>query len=235
MDTPERAHSTRDIHSIDTPPSTSHANGSIDEHVALNRSVSTQLQPTATPQYRVYKRRFLGLAQLILLNIVVSWSWLTYAPVSTTASEFFSVSVSTVNWLSTAFLFAFCVATPVTVCTLNRHGPKSAITTAGVLICVGDWIRYAGTRAGSEGSKFGVVMFGQILMGFGQPFVLTAPTQYSNVWFTEKGRVAATAVASLANPLGGALGQLIDPFWCTKPSDVPNMTLWVAVIVCTPL
>lgn len=27
----------------------------------------------AMPAYRVYKRRFWGLAQLVLLNIVVSW------------------------------------------------------------------------------------------------------------------------------------------------------------------
>ena len=35
---------------------------------------------------------------------------------------------------------------------------------------------------------------------------------------------------SLANPFGGALGQLIDPFLATSPSDVPNMTLYIAVI-----
>lgn len=28
---------------------------------------------TSDPVYRVYKRRFFGLAQLVLLNIVVSW------------------------------------------------------------------------------------------------------------------------------------------------------------------
>jgi hypothetical protein len=28
---------------------------------------------SSTPPYKVYKRRFWGLAQLVLLNIVVSW------------------------------------------------------------------------------------------------------------------------------------------------------------------
>jgi len=73
-------------------------------------------------------------------------------------------------------------------------------------------------------------MFGQILTGLAQPFVLSAPTQYSDIWFTPRGRVSATAIASLANPFGGALGQLINPFLCTKPSDVPSMTLYVAII-----
>jgi FLVCR family MFS transporter 7 len=74
-------------------------------------------------------------------------------------------------------------------------------------------------------------MFGQILCGFAQPFVLAAPTRYSDLWFTNRGRVAATAVMSLANPFGGALAQLIDPFWANSASDIPNMVLYIAIIV----
>lgn len=94
--------------------------------------------------YRVYKRRFFGLGQLVLLNVVVSWDvscapfppnppggvshevserlcvkwltrraqWLTFAAVSTTAAEYFGVSATAVNWLSTGFLFAFVAVTP---------------------------------------------------------------------------------------------------------------------------
>jgi FLVCR family MFS transporter 7 len=52
-------------------------------------------------------------------------------------------------------------------------------------------------------------MFGQILIGLGQPFVLAAPTRYSDQWFTESGRVSATALASLANPFGAAVSPYI--------------------------
>ena len=74
-------------------------------------------------------------------------------------------------------------------------------------------------------------MFGQILTGLAQPFVLSAPTRYSDLWFTNRGRVAATAVMSLANPFGGALAQLIDPFWAGSAKDIPNMVLYIAIIV----
>jgi len=73
-------------------------------------------------------------------------------------------------------------------------------------------------------------MFGQILIGLAQPFVLSAPTRYSDLWFTSRGRVSATALASLANPFGGALGQLINPFWATQPTDIPNMVLYISII-----
>jgi hypothetical protein len=85
------------------------------------------------PVYKVYKRRFWGLAQLVLLNIVVSWDvcatsrlihiptlqiadshiqWLTFSSISTTAAEYFDVSESAINWMSTGYLFAFCVVSP---------------------------------------------------------------------------------------------------------------------------
>ncbi|PMD22149.1 MFS general substrate transporter [Hyaloscypha hepaticicola] len=179
--------------------------------------------------YKVYRRRWFGLVQLVLLNIIVSWDWLSFAANSTTTSQYYNVSPSDINWLSTAFLFAFCVATPLVIYTLHHGGPKPSIITASVLILLGNWIRYGATKAGPHGN-FGGVMFGQILIGLAQPFVLSAPTRYSDLWFTNRGRVAATAVMSLANPFGGALAQLIDPIWAGKPGDIPNMVLYIAII-----
>lgn len=200
--------------------------------VFSNESSTPMIPPENTQperqQYRLYKRRFLGLTQLVLLNIVVSWDWLTFAAASTTASHFFNVSQASINWLSTGFLFAFVVVSPLVLWTLNKGGPKPSILAASGLILVGNWIRYGGTRA--QPPKFGVVVFGQILIGFAQPFVLAAPTRYSNLWFSDTGRVSATAVATLANPLGAALGQLIGPIWATNQSGIPNMVLYTAIL-----
>ena len=145
-----------------------------------------------------------------------------------TAATFFSTNPSIINWLSTSFLFAFVVASPFTLYALNKSGPRLAIIIAAALILVGNWLRYGGTR--SQTPNFGLVMFGQILIGFAQPFVLSAPTSYSDLWFSPRGRVSATAIASLANPFGGALGQLINPLLATVPSDIPSMTLYIAII-----
>ncbi|KEQ68942.1 major facilitator superfamily transporter [Aureobasidium namibiae CBS 147.97] len=186
-----------------------------------------------TVQHKLYKERFVGLAVLVLLNIIVSWDWLTFSAVSSTASQFFQLSESAINWLSTGFLFAFVIASPFTIWALHR-GPRTSILSSAVLIFVGNWIRYAGTRSGAHGS-FPVVVLGQIIIGFAQPFVLAAPTRFSDLWFPEKGlfgRVSATAVASLANPLGGALGQLIGPFWASEPKDIPHMVLFTAIVSC---
>ncbi|KAH8599619.1 major facilitator superfamily domain-containing protein [Bisporella sp. PMI_857] len=180
-------------------------------------------------EYKVYKRRWFGLIQLVLLNIVVSWDWLTFSANSTTSARFYGVSVSAINWLSTGFLFAFVAVSPLVILVLHKGGPKLSIMVAAGFILVGNWIRYAGTKAGP---KYGAVMFGQILIGFAQPFVLAAPTRYSDLWFTNRGRVGATALMSLANPLGGALAQLINPEWAGDGDvdQIPNMVLYVSII-----
>lgn len=208
------------------------SNSSSDGHPA-----ATSLTPNETTlengephhAYRVYKRRFFGLFQLVLLNIIVSWDWLTFAAVSDTAADYFNVSQSAINWLSTGFLFAFVVACPSVIHALNKGSPKTAIVIASILVLVGNWIRYAGTKATGSG-RFGAVIVGQIIIGFAQPFVLAIPTRYSQVWFSDSGRVSATALASLANPFGGALGQLIGPLWATDKSGIPALVLYTAVI-----
>lgn len=155
--------------------------------------------------------------------------WLTFAPVASIAAEFFNTTESAVNWFSTAVLFSFVAMVPIVIYTLH-WGPKPSILTAALLMLVGNWIRYAGVKASSP--NFGVVMFGQIMLGFAQPFVLAGPTRYSDMWFTNRGRVAATALMSLSNPFGAAVGQLVIPFWVYKPSDIPNAVLYLAIMVC---
>lgn len=156
---------------------------------------------------------------------------MTFSPVVATAADFFDTSEAAINWLSTAFLLAFVAVVPFVIYTLH-WGPKPSILAASILMLVGNWIRYGGVKAQSH--SFGVVMFGQILIGFSQPFVLAAPTRYSDLWLTSRGRVAATALMSLANPFGAALGQLIIPFWVYSPSDIPNAVLYLAIMVCYP-
>ena len=157
--------------------------------------------------------------------------WLTFAPVAGKAATYYSVPESTINWISTAFFLAFVAVFPIAILVLHRS-LKLSLVIAAVLILVGNWIRYAGaTRSSSSGGSIAHAMAGEIVIGFAQPFILAAPTRYSDLWFTNRGRVAATAVMSLANPFGAALGQLINPLWVSEPGDVSSMVLYVSIIV----
>lgn len=105
---------------------------------------------------------------------------------------------------------------------------------ASAFLLIGNWVRYAGSYS-SSGGHYAVVVVAQVLIGFAQPFILSAPTCYSDMWFTERGRVVATALATLSNPLGAALAQLITPFWVNDAKDVSNAVLYVSIIVSHPV
>lgn len=86
----------------------------------LSGVAEVELQPggdseasSGVVEYKLYKRRFIGLAALCLLNIVVSWGWLTFAPVASLTVEWFELdNESPVNWISTVVLFSYVAATP---------------------------------------------------------------------------------------------------------------------------
>ena len=73
-------------------------------------------------------------------------------------------------------------------------------------------------------------MVGQIVAAFGQPFFLNSPTAYSDSWFSAKARVSMTALMSLANPLGAAIGQFVNSSAVEQPEDMPKMVLYFAII-----
>ena len=108
-------------------------------------------------------------------------------------------------------------------------GLRGSNIVASVLLLVGNWIRFAGTV--SVVKNYGVVMFGQIVIGLAQPFCLSTPSKFSDSWFTDQGRTSATAIATLANPLGAALGQFANPYLAKIPDDLPRMVLIISIIV----
>jgi hypothetical protein len=74
-------------------------------------------------------------------------------------------------------------------------------------------------------------MVGQIITGAGQPFFLNVPTHYSDKWFSATSRVSATALMSLANAIGAAVGQLVNPFLAPNAEDIPNMVLNLTIML----
>lgn len=100
---------------------------------------------------------------------------------------------------------------------LHAHTLKLGMIISASIALAGYWIRYGGAKIGGN-TGFKVTMLGQILLGFAQPFVLSAPTYFSDLWFTSKGRVSATALASLSNPFGAAVCKSCEVLfqWDTK-------------------
>lgn len=159
------------------------------------------------PVYRVYKRRWIGLLELTLLNLAIGWGYTAPGVVSTTAIEWYNITYPELNNLNIASLVVFALPAPFVIWVLNKSGPKLAIIIACVFTVVGNWIVYAGAKT----HNFPVNIAGSVIGALASPFVLSAPTRYSRIWFNDKGRTLATALPSLAYPLGVGIGAMTGP------------------------
>ena len=103
-----------------------------------NHNATVEVDDTVI--YRVYKRRWLGVVIIMLLNIVSSWryapswadltgcSWIAFAPVAGITRDYFGLSSTTpVNWLSTVVLFVYCIVSPLTAYVFHHHGVRIGV------------------------------------------------------------------------------------------------------------
>ena len=126
---------------------------------------------------KTYKRRYFGLLEVALLNMITAWHWTHSAPVVGLVMERFDASIEAVTGFSTAFLFA-CFLGNCPAAIALRRGPKCSMVCCVTIVLAGAWLKYGGTKIGN----FGLAMFGQVLCGFSQPFVLNLPVVYAEHW-----------------------------------------------------
>ncbi|PVH68521.1 MFS general substrate transporter [Cadophora sp. DSE1049] len=174
---------------------------------------------------KVYKRRWFGFVTLALLNLVICWNWVNFAYVGDYVAEWYSTDAATVNWMSTTFLFAGLFGNYPAAVALRRE-TKHAIVAAAVLSTSGCWLKYGGAKI----ANIGLTMFGQLILGFSQPFVINTPVFYSETWFRESTRTTATAVSSIPPIFGGVMASLISPAWIHSPTAVAPTSLYIAII-----
>jgi MFS family permease len=184
-------------------------------------------RPTSAPAitYRTYKRRFFGYALLLLLSLLVSWSFTAFAVVIDITADYFDTTTSTINWFATIWLFCNTIACPPAAWAM-RVSAKRSLVCGAALMLASSWLKYGGTKI----HNMGLAMFGQILSGFASAFICNVPPLYSNEWFSPETRATATAVGCMSNVAGGVMSALVMPVWVNDLSDVPITVLWTSVI-----
>lgn len=185
-----------------------------------------QQSPVDFTVFRTYRRRWIGVAIICVLNFMSAFSILVYAPVSDITRQYFGFgSLTPINWLYIGCAFVYVIASPVSVWIIERSAKAGLVVGAFVLIFA-SWLRYVGIQLKS----YPCLLLGSMLCGASQAFALNIPSHFSDLWFPDNGRLTATALMTLANPLGQAIGTLVVPLMATTPAELGEMTLYVAVL-----
>lgn len=168
--------------------------------------------------YRVYGYRWVVLAVFMLINLTMQMLWITYAPITTPAAQFYGVSDAQIGLFSETFMITFLFIAFPASWAIDKYGFRIAVSIGAVLMGVFSLVR------GLAGTNYSWVLIGTIGIAIGQPFLLNAWTKVPANWFPISERATIVGLVTLANLLGTALGQVLTPI-LTEQIPIPTVQL----------
>ncbi|XP_044220317.1 solute carrier family 49 member A3 [Thunnus albacares] len=183
--------------------------------------------------FQVYKRRWFVLLVLCLLNCSNATIWLTFAPVADQSAEYLNVSLEDINWLSLVYMVVAIPLSFGTTWMLDTFGLRITLILGSWLNMFGALLRYLGTLPGESFTvRYIVVMSGQTLGALAQPLIIFTPTKLAALWFPDHQRATANTIASMSNPLGVLLANIMSPVMAETSARIPTLLLAYAIPAC---
>ncbi|KAI8801653.1 major facilitator superfamily domain-containing protein [Cladochytrium replicatum] len=170
------------------------------------------------------RTRALQVALCAILDVITGVMSVGFAPVPQQTADFFTTSLSGINYMAIVYTFMFIPGAIFSSKVLDDHGPRASLIIGAVLQVIGSLAKYLATLAPAPAS-LGIAYVGQVFNGLGQPFVLNAPTKIAGIWFGSHERGLPNAIMSVCNSFGSFVGYLIGPLIVTTVADIPTYAL----------
>ncbi len=155
--------------------------------------------------YKLYPYRWVVLAVFMFVNLTIQILWITYAPITILASEFYGVSDSRIGLLSMIFMIAFIPLSIPVSWGIDTYGFRKVVSIGAVFMAV------FGILRGLAGSNYTLTLISTIGIAVAQPFLLNAWTKVPAQWFDIKERATAVGLVTLASLIGTAVGMVLTP------------------------
>ncbi|XP_049645852.1 solute carrier family 49 member A3 [Suncus etruscus] len=179
--------------------------------------------PGTPPGYRVYARRWLFLLVVSLLSCSNATLWLSFAPVADIIAQTFLLSMDQINWLSLVYLVVSIPAGVVAIWLLDTVGLRWATILCAWLNFSGSVLRALPCVLPRTRDPFAFLMAGQSLCALAQTLVIFSPAKLAALWFPEHQRATANMIATMSNPLGILVANLLSPALVKEEGDIPIM------------
>jgi len=156
-------------------------------------------------RYKLYGYRWVVLAVFMFINLTIQMLWITYAPITGPAAEFYGVSDLQIGLLAMTFMIAFIPLSIPVSWVIDTYGFRLAVGIGATLMGVFGLLR------GFVGANYTFVLWSTIGIAVAQPFLLNAWTTVPAKWFPVESRATAVGMVTLANLVGTALGMVLTP------------------------
>ena len=156
--------------------------------------------------YKVYGYRWVVLLAFMFVVVINQLLWITFAPITRDAANFFSVSDLSIGLLSMIFMIVYIIVSVPASWVIDTYGIRVAVGIGAILTGVFGLLR------GLTASDYTLVLLSQVGIAVGQPFILNAVTTVAARWFPVRERATASGLGSLAMYLGIFLGLVLTPY-----------------------
>lgn len=163
-------------------------------------------------QARTYGYRWVTLAAFMAVNLTIQVLWISYAPVSRVAQDYYGVSSTAVGALAMSFMVAYLPFSFLASHLLAQRGLRVAAGLGALLAGA------SGVLRGLAGPHYVWVLLATLGAAVAQPFLLNAWTTVSTDWFPPSQRATAVSLITLANLLGAGIGMAVTPTLVTSMS-----------------
>lgn len=161
----------------------------------------------AETKYEVSSYRWVVLIFFILMAIMTQMIWISFAPITTEAAQYFfgnenTTSLNLILLLSMVFMIVYLPVNYFASKGIEKFGLKWGTGIGVILTGVFGFLR-------AIVPNYWVVFAFQIMCAIGQPFVLNSFTKLAINWFPEKEKALAVSLGTVGILLGAALGMFL--------------------------
>jgi MFS family permease len=158
------------------------------------------------PAIRAYGYRWLILLAFMFITGMNQMTWITFAPITSKAVEFYGLkSDLMISLLSMSFMAVYILLVIPAAWAIDTWGFRVAVGIGAALTGI-----FALTR-GIFAHNFSLVFASQIGLAIAQPFIIGAITKLVARWFPIKERATAAGLGTLAMYLGIMIAMIITP------------------------
>ena len=175
-------------------------------------------------QYRTYHYRWVVLGVFMLTNLTIQLLWISFAPITVLASEYYGVSDLQIGLLSMSFMIAFIPLSIPASWAIDTLGFKKSVGLGVVMMGV------FGVLRGFAGPNYPFVLITTFGLAASQPLLLNSWTTVSSKWFPENQKATAVGLVTLANLIGTAAGMVVTPILVESGTPIGRVQLVYGII-----
>ena len=156
--------------------------------------------------FKVYRTRWLMLIIYMVLVAANQLLWITFAPITGDATRYYGVSDLSIGILSMCFMIVYVVVSIPASWIIDKYGIRIGVGIGAVFTGAFGLLR------GFAGPDYQLLLFAQIGIAVGQPFILNSITKLSARWFPIEERATAAGLGTLAMYIGILAGTTVTPY-----------------------